>query len=42
VQREANRRLCSASDIVRLSLLNFFERECQTKHDQYKIEEVAL
>lgn len=34
VQREARRRFCSASDIVRLSLVNFFDAECLTKQDK--------
>lgn len=34
VQSEARRRFCSASDIVRLSLVNFFDAECLTKQDK--------
>jgi hypothetical protein len=34
VQREAARRFCSASDIVRLSLVNFFDADCLTKQDR--------
>jgi hypothetical protein len=40
LQEEASRRFCSASDIVRLSLVHFFERDCQTKHDRESQQEV--
>lgn len=44
VQDEAARRFCSASDIVRLSLADFFGLNCQTKSDEQNStpEEVAL
>lgn len=41
LQEEAARRFCSASDIVRQSLAYFFERDCQTKHDDQIYKEVA-
>jgi Arc/MetJ-type ribon-helix-helix transcriptional regulator len=42
LQEEASRRFCSASDIVRLSLVHFFERDCQTKHDRESQQEVPV
>lgn len=41
VQAEASKRYCSASDIIRLSLVYFFERECQTKQDNQPAEVVV-
>jgi hypothetical protein len=34
VHDEAARRFCSASDVVRLSLIDFFGLNRQTKHDE--------
>jgi len=43
LREEAAKRMCSASDIVRMSLLNFFEANCQKVSDNSKqVEEVAL
>lgn len=45
VQDEAARRFCSASDVVRLSLIDFFRLNRQTKQDENgkpTLEEVAL
>lgn len=44
VHDEAARRFCSASDIVRLSLADFFGLNCQTKSDEQNVpsEEVAI
>jgi Arc/MetJ-type ribon-helix-helix transcriptional regulator len=42
LQEEASRRFCSASDIVRMSLVHFFERDCQTKQDDKTNQEVLV
>ena len=43
IREEAAKRMCSASDIVRLSLLNFFESSCQKVSDNSKrAEEVPV